>query len=172
VIVVLSDTHREEGHGLSGRARDAVADADRVLHAGDFTMPGVLDALQSASARLDAVYGNSDGPGVRERLPDARTVTAGGLSIAVTHRRGGGATGLGLFGRERGADLVVHGHTHRPALQSGTPALLNPGSHTSPRGGPPTHAELSVDGENVEVEVRTQSGDVVARGRVGGGNGG
>ena len=60
----------------------------------------------------------------------------------------GGPTALSLFGRERDADVVVYGHSHKPTLDaSGPVALLNPGSHAQPRGNRAAHAELTpVDG--------------------------
>jgi putative phosphoesterase len=171
VLVVLADTHRERGHGLVGRAREAVAAADRVLHAGDVTTASALAALEDATARLEAVHGNSDDAAVRDRLPAERTLQVGDCRLALTHRRGGGATGLAMFGRARDADLVVHGHTHSPAFEAGDPALLDPGSHTSPRGGRPTHAELSAAGGELEVTIRDREGGVVAEGRVKTGDG-
>lgn len=159
MLVVLSDTHSDAGHELAGRAREAVAAAEAVVHAGDFTAPAALDAFRGAADALHAVHGNADAPAVRERLPPARTVAALGLRIAVTHRCEGGDTGLVMFGREREADLVVSGHTHRPRFQSSEtgPALLNPGSHADPRGGPASHAEL----------VRADGGQDGADGRQG-----
>lgn len=166
VIAVLSDTHRTDGRGLAGRAREAVAAADRVLHAGDFTTPAVLDDFRALDARLDAVHGNADEPAVRDRLPAARTVDATGVRIALAHRRRGGETGLVMFGRERGADLVVSGHTHRPRLREGdgpaAPTLLDPGSHADPRGGPATHAELRPEGDGLAVTIRRRDGSVVS----------
>jgi len=85
----------------------------------------------------------------------------------VTHRQRGGATGLELFGRERGADLVVSGHTHQPTV-SETPeaTLLNPGSHADPRGNPTAHAELYPMDGGVRGEVRDREGSVLREFRV------
>jgi predicted phosphodiesterase len=80
-----------------------------------------------------------------------------GVRIAVTHTERGGATALPLFGRQRGAALVVSGHTHRPTVVApdGGPTLLNPGSHADPRGNRPGHAELwSVGNEDVPAVAR------------------
>jgi putative phosphoesterase len=147
MLVVLSDTHRREGHGLTDHLVDAVADADRVVHAGDFTTPATLAALREVAPRVDAVHGNADDPAVRERLPARRTLTYGGVRIAVTHRADGGRTGLAMVGKEAGADLVVSGHTHRPTVVDGDPVLLNPGSHVDPRGNRPGYARLEPRGD-------------------------
>jgi putative phosphoesterase len=168
VIAVLSDTHSEDGHALAGRAREAVADADAVVHAGDFTTAVALDAFHDAADRLHAVHGNADSPAVRNRLPPARTVDVAGLRVAVTHRQDGGEMGLSLFGRERDADLVVSGHTHTPAVKTTDDAvLLNPGSHADPRGNPAAHAELrSTDRGGVRGELRARDGRVLREFRV------
>jgi putative phosphoesterase len=160
VIVVLSDTHRRSGTGLEGHTANAVSRADRVVHAGDFTTIEVLEAHREAARRLDAVHGNRDDDAVCETLPAERTLTVGDLSIALTHRREGGATGLAMWGRAQGADLVISGHTHRPAISRAEDVvLLNPGSHAQPRGGPATHAELEVTPEGLRGQIRTRDGD-------------
>jgi putative phosphoesterase len=162
MITVLSDTHSEEGHALHGPALAAVQDADRVVHAGDFTSEAALDAFHDASEQLLAVHGNADSAAVTARLPDARTLDVAGVRIAVTHRRRGGTTGLSLFGRERGADLVVFGHSHRPTVvETGDVTLLNPGSHADPRGNEAAHAELvPMDQGGVRGRIRGVDGDV------------
>lgn len=144
MFVVLSDTHGRNGHRLAGRALEAVSEAERVLHAGDFVTERVLDAFQGIGPELHAVHGNVDGPRVRERLPAARTVDLAGVKVAMAHgHEHAGTTGLTLFGRGRAADLVVFGHSHVPGVQrAGEVTLLNPGSHADPRGNPASHAEL------------------------------
>ncbi|WP_435099148.1 metallophosphoesterase [Halarchaeum sp. P4] len=171
MFAVLSDTHSTTGHELAGRARDAVERADAVIHAGDFNTEAALDAFQDVSDRLYAVHGNTDGPAVRERLPAARTVELDGVRVAVTHRQRGGPTGLALFGRERGADLVVSGHTHSPSVtETEDCVLLNPGSHAEPRGNPASHAELTpVDG-GLDGKIVERDGTVLREFRVEGRN--
>ena len=193
MLVVLSDTHETDGTGLVGAAAEALTDADLVLHAGDFTTEAVLDGFHDAvaerrsaasqtqsddvaerrsagsqtqsddAADFRAVHGNSDSEAVTDRLPAATTLEYAGVRIALTHRRRGGATGLAMFGRERGADLVISGHSHRPRVeQAGSVTLLNPGSHAEPRGARQSFAVLeprepglagrlvTVDGETFE----------------------
>lgn len=167
MIAVLSDTHSEDGHALAGRAADAVAEAEEVLHAGDFTTEATLDAFHDAADRLHAVHGNADAPGVRDRLPAARTVEVAGIRVALAHRRDGGELGLSMFGRERGADLVVSGHTHTPTVkETEDVVLLNPGSHADPRGNPAAHAELRPTDGGVRGEVRARDGRVLHEFRV------
>ncbi|AAG20525.1 conserved hypothetical protein [Halobacterium salinarum NRC-1] len=162
MIAVLADTHSDTDHALTGHARQAVADADAVVHAGDFTTESSLDAFHDAATRLHAVHGNADSPAVRDRLPPARTITTAGLRIALTHREPGGDTALSLFGRERGADIVVSGHTHTPTLTTTpTAVLLNPGSHADPRGSPAAHATLHPTDHGVRIAISTRDGDTI-----------
>lgn len=159
MLAVVSDTHSTSGHELSGRTLEAVREAERLIHAGDFTTVPALEAFDEEAARLDAVFGNVDDGAVRDRLPEARTVEWEGLRIAVTHRRDGGATGLAMFGRERGADLVISGHSHRPSIaRADDLVLLNPGSHAQPRGNRPGHAELEAVEEGVRCRLRQPDG--------------
>ena len=143
MLTIVSDTHSTDGHKLRGRTLQAVREADLVVHAGDFMRSSVLDAFEREATTLRAVFGNNDDSEIRERLPRARTVEYGGFRFAVTHTVRGGDTARALFGREREADVVLFGHSHRPTVeQSGAIALLNPGSHAQPRGYRPAHAEL------------------------------
>ena len=161
MLVVVSDTHRTDRPGLDGSLATAVREADAVVHAGDFTTESVLDGFQSVSRELHAVHGNEDTPAVQARLPAARTLSYDGFTIAVTHTQRGGTTGLSYFGAERGADLVIFGHTHRgTVLEAGDVTLLNPGSHGEPRGVAPSYAVLRAD-EGLAGEIRTLDGAVL-----------
>lgn len=168
MLVVLSDSHAADGTALVGAAAAAVDDADLVLHAGDFTTEAVLDAFYDTTAEFRAVHGNADSPAVTERLPEATTVEYGGVRVAVTHRRRGGATGLAMFGRERGADLVVSGHTHRPRVDDeGAVTLLNPGSHADPRGARQSFAVLEPKDGGLAGRLVTVDGETFGRFDVG-----
>ncbi|WP_458208395.1 metallophosphoesterase [Haladaptatus sp. NG-SE-30] len=169
MITIVSDTHSTTGHELSGRTRDAVRDADLVVHAGDFTTADALDAFESVSNRLVAVHGNNATPAVYERLPATRTFEENGVRFALTHRRDGGSTGLELFGRERDADVVVFGHSHRHlARHAGAVLLLNPGSYARPRGNRPTHIELEPTEKGFAGGIYVRNGELVEEFHVGG----
>ncbi len=136
-LLILSDTH------VPARARDLppqvwheVAAADVVVHAGDWVSPVMLDQLEERAARLIGVYGNNDGPELRERLPEVARQSLDGLRLAVVHETGGKA------GREiradrayPGTDVLIFGHSHIPwdTVSSAGMRLLNPGSPTDRR---------------------------------------
>ncbi|WP_266078970.1 metallophosphoesterase [Haladaptatus caseinilyticus] len=169
MITIVSDTHSETGHELSGRTGEAVREADLVVHAGDFTTEAALDAFEAESNRLAAVHGNNATPGVLDRLPKVRTFETNGVRFVLTHRQRGGNTGLELLGRERDADVVVFGHSHRHLVANvGEVLLLNPGSHARPRGGLPTHIELEPQEEGFGGGVFRRNGKLVQEFTVGG----
>ena len=140
-LLLISDTH------VPARARDlpapvwaAVEEADVVVHAGDWVSVDLLDLLEERAARLVGVWGNNDGPPLRERLPEVARVQLAGLRFAVVHETGAAA------GRERrcaaaypDVDVLVFGHSHIPwdtvatRADGSTLRLLNPGSPTDRR---------------------------------------
>ena len=162
MLTVVSDTHSTDSHRLTGRTLQAVRDADVVAHTGDFMRESVLENFEREATRLLGVTGNNDDAGIRSRLPEARNFTFGGLTFAMTHRRPGGPTALPLFGRQRGADVVLFGHSHRPTYEATDDVvLLNPGSHAQPRGNRAAHAELEArTAGGVEGRLVTVDGDV------------
>ncbi len=157
-LVIIADTH------LPKRARDlppqlweAIESADVVIHAGDWVDEPALDAVESRSKRLVAVYGNNDGPELRRRLPEVARATLAGVRFAVVHETGSAK------GREErcaaayaGDDVLVFGHSHIPwdtTAASGL-RLLNPGSPTDRRRQPFCTYLTAVAAEGNLEEVR------------------
>jgi putative phosphoesterase len=114
----------------------AVDDAEVVLHAGDWIDLATLDRLEERAARLVGVWGNNDGPELRERLPEVARETLGGVRFGMVHETGAAAGREARMDRAfPGLDVLVFGHSHIP-WDSTTPAglrLLNPGSPTDRR---------------------------------------
>ncbi|KAE8764711.1 metallophosphoesterase family protein [Georgenia thermotolerans] len=136
-LLLLADTHwPKRARALPEEVWAAVADADVVVHAGDWVDERLVDELGARSRRLVACWGNNDGPEIRRRLPEVARASLEGLRLAVVHETGAAQ------GRERrldarfpDVDLLVFGHSHIP-WDSTTPAgrrLLNPGSPTDRR---------------------------------------
>ncbi|MBB4689378.1 metallophosphoesterase family protein [Amycolatopsis jiangsuensis] len=136
-LLLVADTHLpKRAKELPALVWDEVARADVVVHAGDWVDLDTFDALTAASARLIGVYGNNDGPELRQRLPEVARVTLGGVRLAVVHETGD------VKGREArceaqypDADVLVFGHSHIPwdSVTPGGLRLLNPGSPTDRR---------------------------------------
>ena len=136
-IVLISDTHiPNRARTLPERVWAEVAEADVVIHAGDWVHVDLLDELQERSARLVGCWGNNDGAALRARLPERADVTLAGVRFSVVHETGAAR------GREQrmaaeypDTDVLVFGHSHIPwdSTASSGLRLLNPGSPTDRR---------------------------------------
>ena len=124
----------------------------------------MLNSFRGLTEPLWAVHGNRDTAAVTDRLPATRQFTYGDVKFVMTHRQRGGDTGLAMLGRQHGADVVVHGHSHRPRVtDAGAVTLLNPGSHAEPRGAPATYAEIEPTATGIAGRIVRTDGDVLKR---------
>ncbi|MCW8859054.1 MAG: metallophosphoesterase [Deltaproteobacteria bacterium] len=136
-VGVISDTHisslkagtRLAEYLLAGPFKNVAA----ILHAGDHVHPD-LDSCFSP-VPFYAVCGNMDKPNLH--LPERRIVQIAGKRIGMCH--GWGPPNgieqrvLDSFSRDK-LDVLVFGHSHRPACRKvGSVLLLNPGSPTDRR---------------------------------------
>lgn len=159
MLLALSDTHRTESPSLTEHLASVIDGADIVVHAGDFTTPTVLDAFQEP-ATLRGVWGNSDEPGVRDRLPETRTVEWADRRLVVAHGHRHDPTSLSLLARQAAASIAIVGHTHRGTITThGDITVVNPGSHAEPRGGTPTYARFERAENGVVVRLQTVTGE-------------
>lgn len=155
----MSDTHLpKRAKALPEPLLAELPRADVVFHAGDWVDTATLDLLESRSARLVAVYGNNDGPGLRARLPEIARAELGGLRFGVVHETGA-AQGREAWCAARFPDLdvLVFGHSHIPWDTTAATGLrlLNPGSPTDRRRQPYcTYMTATVDaGALTDVEL-------------------
>ncbi|WP_223626262.1 metallophosphoesterase [Microbacterium sp. EST19A] len=157
-MLLLADTHvPKRARHLPDAVLRAVAEADIVVHAGDWVDLPTLELLESRSRSFAGVYGNNDGPELRARLPEIARLTVEDVEIAVVHE-----TGAASRREERmdaafpGVDLLVFGHSHIP-WDTVSPAgmrLLNPGSPTDRRRQPVcTMVQVTVDGSEIEATL-------------------
>lgn len=117
-ILIMSDTHG----WLRPELRVLAAEADWVLHAGDFG-EGVWEDL-AAAGHLIGVRGNTDDLPPASRLPLARLLSIAGRRVWLLHDR----QSLDFSGERERADWIVHGHTHRAEIERrGDRLILNPG---------------------------------------------
>lgn len=146
---MVADTHVGEFlPALPHAVLEALEGVDLVLHAGDLSVPSVLDEL-GALAPVVAVRGDHDRLG-GVALPEVAVVQAGGHRIGLTHgrrawpvdasviashvlagRRLPYRAGLhrALLRRTGPVDVLVYGHWHEPYLgHAGTTLLFSPGA--------------------------------------------
>lgn len=124
---LVSDSHGLADPGLPG----LFSGCDLILHAGDLVRPSVLVPLQ-AVAPVRAVRGNNDhGPGL-DGLPELLRLVLDGVAVLVLHDLGSPARLHEAARRSLAAarpQVVVHGHSHRPAAVVHAGVLfVNPGS--------------------------------------------
>lgn len=132
---VLSDTHGF----LRPEVFEVFRAVDHILHGGDIGEPEVLIALE-AIAPVTAVYGNTDGPELRARLPQVAELELDDFTIVVTHGdQLGHPTPEGLHAAFPRAEIIVYGHTHKALLElvDRTVTVMNPGGAGHPRFGMP-----------------------------------
>ncbi len=142
-IGVISDTHGLIRPGVY----KALQGVDMILHAGDV---GSIDTLKSLEkiAPVTAVSGNMDGA-MGNLLSETELIHVGDVNIYMLHD---------LILLDRAPDtsdiqVVISGHTHRPALLTkGNVTYLNPGSAGPKRYRlPVTAAILFIEGSDVSV---------------------
>lgn len=156
-VAIVSDSHiPSRATRIPEPFRERIAEADHVLHAGDFDSKGALADARTLASELTAVAGNTD-PNVG--LPAVATVELVGVEFVVSHGTGsprGYERRIAETAREHAATdapVGVAGHTHEvlDATRDGV-RLLNPGSVTgaSPARRP-TMLTATVDGGDLDV---------------------
>lgn len=147
-IGVVADTHCPEFlDELPAQLFEHLAGVDLILHAGDVGGPETLRAL-ARLAPVQAVRGDHDH--ALAELPSTLQIDAGGRRIGVIHGNRShlveepitllGTITLGycwpvpgldawLLRQFPDADVIVHGHTHTPAIRRhGSKLIFNPGA--------------------------------------------
>ncbi len=145
---LISDTH-----GLvRPEALAALAGADRILHAGDIGGPAVLEAL-AAIAPVTAIRGNNDADRWGRTLPETEFVEIEGRWIYLVHDLGD----LDIDPAAAGVDVVMSGHSHKPALFEDEGVLyVNPGSAGPRRFSLPISVgSLLLAGDGVRAQLTT-----------------
>ncbi|NIJ88597.1 hypothetical protein FHR49_001384 [Xanthomonas campestris] len=116
-IGLISDTHGL----LRPEAVAALVGSDAIIHAGDVGRPEILAALQ-ALAPLHVIAGNIDNKPWAAGLPQTLDVLIAGVRIHVLHD-------LKTLTPAVAADVIISGHSHKPAIQTRDGVLyVNPGS--------------------------------------------
>lgn len=137
-LAIIADTHLPRGaRRLPEECVRRLADADLILHGGDFSTVAVLRELERF-APVVGVLGNNDEAGLAELLPERRVVEVEGARVGMIHnagrRAGRNARLLRLF---PDCHAIVYAHSHMPeAEREGDVWILNPGSPTERRRAP------------------------------------
>jgi putative phosphoesterase len=109
-VGLMSDTHGF----LDSQVLAFFAGCDQVWHAGDIGRLELARELESF-APLRAVWGNIDGPEIRDVYPEVQRFSCGGVKVMMIHiggYPGRYAKGVGAMLKADTPDLFVCGHSH------------------------------------------------------------
>lgn len=127
-LLVLSDSHREEGFLLDAARREQ---PDALIHLGDYASDA--EALEEAYPLLPLriVRGNCDY--FDTRTPEEAVLCWQGVKIFAVHGHRyqvkSGLLSLRYAALEKGAQVALFGHTHCPYCEyDGTLWMMNPGA--------------------------------------------
>lgn len=131
-VLIVSDTHRHNDNYL--RILEKAAPVDMVVHCGDIEGSEYLIA-ESAGCPVQMVMGNND---FFSDLPREKEFYIGKYKVWLTHGHNYYVSMSNEYikneARERGVDIVMYGHTHKPQIdRDGEIVAVNPGSLTYPR---------------------------------------
>jgi putative phosphoesterase len=157
MIGVMSDSHDNLTMVRKAIAIFKNAGCDLVLHAGDVVAPFAARELADLGCPVKAVFGNCDGEkqGLEMSLEKIGEINEaplifsyGARQILLVHYHFSVAT----YAASGKYDVIVFGHTHKPAMRrEGKTLLLNPGETGGWLTGKCTVALL--DSEKLEAEV-------------------
>jgi putative phosphoesterase len=145
-IGIISDTHGL----LRPEAVTYLQGSDLIIHAGDIGDLQIIDRLEAISPVI-AVRGNMDNEIRSYDLKKTEVVDLGGHVIYILHD----ASRLDIEPSSANIRAVIHGHSHRPAIQQHYGVLyINPGS-AGPRRFklPVTLAVLNIKGKKLNAEI-------------------
>ncbi|MGI8727164.1 MAG: metallophosphoesterase family protein [Solirubrobacterales bacterium] len=139
-IAIISDTHMPKGRRrLPERCVELLAESELILHAGDWSHPGVVREIEGIGPPVKGIHGNVDSPEIRRELPKRLETEWRGLRIGMVHDAGRKQGRLDRLRREfSGCAIVVFGHSHQPLHETAEDGfqIFNPGSPTDRRRAP------------------------------------
>ncbi len=149
-ILVMSDTH---GHKANiEKALQKFPDADCIIHLGDYTKDAE-HIKKLTGKKVYSLKGNCDVTGAAEQ---ELIMTVDGKKILALHGHlqsvKTSLLPLGLYAIQKGADLVLFGHTHIPVEELyGDMILYNPGSLGEPRGKKPSVGIIAIENGRIKI---------------------
>lgn len=131
-ILIVSDTHRNNANYI--KVVERTGPLDMVIHCGDVE-GSELVISKAAGCPVEMVQGNND---FFSELPKEKEFMVGQYKVWLTHGHNYyiamNTEMIKREAREREADIVMCGHTHKPVVDIGSDlTLINPGSISYPR---------------------------------------
>ncbi len=162
-IMIVSDTHgRQERYRRALTLEEKAGIPDKIIHCGDVEGDEEWIRRSTQCMSVPMVRGNCD---FFSKLPSELELDIAGLKVLVAHGHQYGVS-MGTErieeeARDRGCQIVMFGHTHRPVIQENDGLwIINPGSLSYPRqdGHKYTYIIMTVD-EGVEPEFELKTVD-------------
>lgn len=145
-VLIVSDTHRRNDNYMAVLER--LDPFDLVIHCGDVE-GSEYTITEAAGCATLLVAGNND---FFSSLPREIETTIGKYKVLITHGHHYYVSTSSEFikqdARDRGFDIVMYGHTHKPVIDIGSDIIaINPGSLTYPRqdGRRPSYIIMEID---------------------------
>lgn len=129
-IGIISDTHNV----LPKSVFKYFKNVEHIFHAGDIGNLIILDDLKQI-APVTAIYGNIDDGKTKKAVPSIKFKNFESRLICLVHDIGSVKNfSYELFKTNKNADIIIHGHTHRPTCETYQKRIfINPGSASYPR---------------------------------------
>lgn len=129
-IGIISDTHGILPNAVINNFKNV----DYIFHAGDIGEFKIIEMLKKI-APVIAVYGNIDSGIIKRELPAFYYNSVARFVVYMTHDIGSVKNfRYELFKTDRKPDMVIHGHTHKPSIETfQNIVFINPGSVSYPR---------------------------------------
>lgn len=155
-VLIVSDTHRDNENFL--KVLEKEKPIDMLIHCGDIEGSEYL-YQEAANCPCHMVMGNND---FFSMLPKEEEFYIGKYKVFLTHGHYYYVymdnEKLKREAKERGADIVMFGHIHRPLVDISKDVIaVNPGSLTYPRqiGRKPSYIIMNVsDKDGVSFEIK------------------
>ena len=157
-VLIVSDTHRQNENFM--QVMDREEPIDLLIHCGDIEGNEYLISRR-AGCPVHMVAGNND---FFSDLPREKEFQIGKYKVLLVQ---GNTYGVSMVNqelkreaRDRGVDIVMYGHTHKPVVDQDRDIIaVNPGSLTYPRqeGRSPSYIVMTItDGikQDVSFEIR------------------
>lgn len=145
-VLIVSDTHRRNDNYF--KVLENLDPFDLVIHCGDVE-GSEYTISEAAGCAVMMVSGNND---FFSSLPREIETNIGKYRVLITHGHTYYVSMNNDFikqdAMERGFDIVIYGHTHKPVVQIETGIMaINPGSLTYPRqdGRRPSYIIMEID---------------------------
>lgn len=156
-VIVIADTHiPKRAKTLPEILINELSSVDLIIHAGDWQTIDVYKELKKY-ANVVGVFGNVDGPDIKEAFSEKIILDIDQFKIGVVHGHGKGKTtekrALAHFEGEE-LDCIIYGHSHIPSIKTvGKTMLFNPGSPTDKRRQPKySFGLITTNGGKLNIE--------------------